>query len=31
MSLDKWGCDEDYIKQVKERYAKVDKEIEADE
>ena len=31
MSLDKWGSDEDYVKQVKEGYGKVDKEIEEDE
>ena len=31
MSLDKWGTDEDYVKLIKERYAKVDKEMEEDE
>jgi len=31
MSLDKWGSDENYVKQIKERYAKVDKEVEEDE
>lgn len=31
MSLDKWATDNDYVKQVKDEYAKVDKELYEDE
>ena len=27
MSLDKWATDNDYVKQVKDEYAKVDKDL----
>lgn len=31
MSLDKWGTDEDYLKQIKEGQAEIDKDRAADE
>ena len=31
MALDKWSADDDYVKQVKEEYAKTDKEIDDEE
>lgn len=31
MALDKWSADDDYVKQVKEEYAKIDKEVDEEE
>ena len=28
MSLDKWGADPEYVKIIKEEYAKIDKEVD---
>jgi hypothetical protein len=31
MSLDKWGADPEYVKVIKEEYAKIDKEVDLED